>query len=278
MDLQKLTIGQMARLNHISEQTLRLYDRKGLILPAYVDEATGYRYYHIGQSARLDLIQYLKASGLTLQRIGLLLEQDDRAVFQALLTQRLEAIDGELGRLAKARTAVARSLENMEKYRALPKNSTPFLEFIPARCIYPFSCDANFFSQDDAGYEYMLRQLKQHLVLHDIPLAYFNNVGTLWRKERIVNNEFFCNEVFMFVDRDDLDPCVETAPGGMCLCICSDDFYAETQNAKRLLAEIKRLGYTICGDYLCEVVMDFPAREFHKRDFFYKLQIPVILS
>ena len=30
MDLQRLTIGQMAELNHVSEQALRLYDREGL--------------------------------------------------------------------------------------------------------------------------------------------------------------------------------------------------------------------------------------------------------
>lgn len=57
MDLEKLTIGQMAELNHVSEQTLRLYDREGLMKPRYTDLATGYRYYHITQSARLDMIQ-----------------------------------------------------------------------------------------------------------------------------------------------------------------------------------------------------------------------------
>ena len=59
MDYQKLTIGQMAKLNHISEQSLRLYDREGLLSPFVKDENTGYRYYHIIQSARLDMIQYM---------------------------------------------------------------------------------------------------------------------------------------------------------------------------------------------------------------------------
>lgn len=31
LDVKKMTIGQMARMNHISEQTLRLYDREGLL-------------------------------------------------------------------------------------------------------------------------------------------------------------------------------------------------------------------------------------------------------
>ena len=35
-----LTIGQMAELNHVSSQTLRLYDKKGLLSPAYQGKAT----------------------------------------------------------------------------------------------------------------------------------------------------------------------------------------------------------------------------------------------
>lgn len=41
MDLQKLSIGQMAELNHVSEQTLRLYDKEGLLVPRCVDPVTG---------------------------------------------------------------------------------------------------------------------------------------------------------------------------------------------------------------------------------------------
>ena len=40
-----LSIGQMARINHISIQTLRLYDKMGLLKPVAVDAGSGYRYY-----------------------------------------------------------------------------------------------------------------------------------------------------------------------------------------------------------------------------------------
>ncbi|MEG0167424.1 MAG: MerR family DNA-binding transcriptional regulator, partial [Ruthenibacterium sp.] len=38
--MEHLTIGQMAALNHISEQTLRLYDKLGLLSPAVRQEET----------------------------------------------------------------------------------------------------------------------------------------------------------------------------------------------------------------------------------------------
>lgn len=62
MDAMRLSIGQMARLNHVTEQTLRLYDKQGLLPPIAVDSASGYRYYHIAQSAQLDLIQTISST------------------------------------------------------------------------------------------------------------------------------------------------------------------------------------------------------------------------
>ena len=67
--MKRYTIGKMAKLNNVTEQTLRLYDKMGLFKPAYVDEHNGYRLYDIGQSARLDIIQYLKNLGMTLKEI-----------------------------------------------------------------------------------------------------------------------------------------------------------------------------------------------------------------
>ena len=63
-----LTVGEMARLNHVSEQTLRLYDREGLLCPC-VRKENGYRYYDIKQSVELDVIQYMKSLGISLKEI-----------------------------------------------------------------------------------------------------------------------------------------------------------------------------------------------------------------
>lgn len=62
--MEKLTIGEMAKLNHISEQTLRLYDKMGLLQPYLTDKKNKYRYYNIKQSARLDMIQHMKSLGM----------------------------------------------------------------------------------------------------------------------------------------------------------------------------------------------------------------------
>ncbi|MGI6764350.1 MAG: MerR family transcriptional regulator [Anaerovoracaceae bacterium] len=73
--MDKLTIGKMAKLNGVSPQTLRLYDRIKLLEPCETNPETGYRYYHIKQCAQLDMIQYMKALGMNLAQITFLLQQ-----------------------------------------------------------------------------------------------------------------------------------------------------------------------------------------------------------
>ena len=275
MDLQKLSIGQMAELNHVSEQTLRLYDKEGLLVPRCVDPVTGYRYYHIIQSAKLDLIQNMKVYGMTLRQIRSFLDSNDPAALRALLTEQADSIEERIRQLRRSQSAITRTLDNYRRYEAMPRNGEIFLEYIPERRIFRYNCDVNYFDQDESGYEYMLRQMKTNLVANNMPLSYFTNIGTIIRREHLVPDALFSNEVFLFVDEDDSSQAMETLPAASYLCLCSDEFSMEAANVRRLLDYVQTHGCEIAGDYICEVVVDFPMLDFDRRRMFYKAQIPV---
>ena len=275
MDLQKLSIGQMAELNHVSEQTLRLYDKEGLLVPRCVDPVTGYRYYHIIQSAKLDLIQNMKIYGMTLRQIRSFLDSNDPSALRALLTEQAASIEERIRQLRRSQSAITRTLDNYRRYEAMPRNGEIFLEYIPERRIFRYSCDVNYFDQDESGYEYMLRQMKTNLVANNMPLSYFTNIGTIIRREHLVPDALFSNEVFLFVDEDDSSQAMETLPAASYLCLCSDEFSMEAANVRRLLDYVQTRGCEIAGDYICEVVVDFPMLDFDRRRMFYKAQIPV---
>lgn len=275
MDLNKLTIGQMAGLNRISTQTLRLYDREGLLTPMITDPDTGYRYYHITQSARLDMIQYMKDYGMTLKQIRQTLDSGDPEAIKAFINKQMGAIDRQMEMLAQRKRAMNKVLENYRKYETLPKDEQVFMEYIPERYIYSYTTDTDYFNQDHVGYEYMLRELKIHLSEEDLNMSYFCNVGTIMREEALISGDFFSNEVFLFVSPDEKHMKPEMLPASMYCCICSDDFYAETDNARKMLDYIDEHGLIICGDYLCEVLVEFPVFKDGPRNMFYKLEIPV---
>lgn len=275
MDLQKLSIGQMAELNHVSEQTLRLYDKEGLLVPRCVDPVTGYRYYHIIQSAKLDLIQNMKIYGMTLRQIRSFLDSNDPAALREMLSEQAASIEERIRQLRRSQSAITRTLDNYRRYEAMPRNGEIFLEYIPERRIFRYNCDVNYFDQDESGYEYMLRQMKTNLVANNMPLSYFTNIGTIIRREHLVPDALFSNEVFLFVDEDDSSQAMETLPAASYLCLCSDEFSMEAANVRRLLDYVQTRGCEIAGDYICEVVVDFPMLDFNRRRMFYKAQIPV---
>lgn len=276
MDLGKLTIGQMAELNRTTTQTLRHYDKIGLLSPCCTDPHTGYRYYHINQSARLDMIQYLKACGIQLEEIKQQLETDDPREIRERLARQYATITKTIEMLAKSRSAIARSITNYERYDSLPKNETIFLEHTAARKIYLHVSDKNFFEQNDSGYEMMLRELKSSLHEKELPASYFCNVGTIVRKKYLDKNELFSNEVFVFVEEDYSGPgAIETIPEGTFLSLCSREFFKEAELARKLIHHAANAGYTIAGDYICEVIAEFPVFNDAPRGMFFKIQIPI---
>ncbi|MEU7061018.1 MerR family transcriptional regulator [Streptomyces sp. NPDC046197] len=76
MDEELLTIGAFAARARLSAKALRLYDRLGLLVPAHVDEASGYRYYRASQTGRARLVALLRQLDMPLARVAEVVEAD----------------------------------------------------------------------------------------------------------------------------------------------------------------------------------------------------------
>jgi DNA-binding transcriptional MerR regulator len=63
------SIGEFARHGRVSVRMLRHYDAIGLLRPATVDPASGYRFYEAGQLADLNRLVALKDLGFSLQQL-----------------------------------------------------------------------------------------------------------------------------------------------------------------------------------------------------------------
>ncbi len=64
-----LSITELAKLRRVTSETLRYYDRIGLMKPVYTDPATNYRYYSIRQYERLGTIKELRQLGMSIESI-----------------------------------------------------------------------------------------------------------------------------------------------------------------------------------------------------------------
>ena len=277
--MEKLSIGKMAKLNHISEQTLRLYDKLDLIKPDETNSENGYRYYSIRQCARLDMIQYMKSLGMKLTDIKKLLDQNDISLFKSILERKSNQIDLQIKEMQYQKRALQRTIESYERYEKSPPDGSIVMEFINKRQMYCIDAGINFYEHGIEVYEEMLRKLKNKLISDSLPQIYFCNAGTIMRKKKKKKKRLYSSEVFVFVDEEYVDKNLITyIPADTYACIYCDSFSKEKEYLSRILDTVEQKKFIITGDYLCEVIADLPVFEKQERGMYLKLQIPVKFS
>ena len=97
---QLLSIGKMAEINGVSIPTLRLYDKNGLLKPAYIDPDSGYRYYSVRQFEVLNTIRYFRVLDLSLLEIREFLENRDVDMMEEKLQKQKRLIQEKQRELA----------------------------------------------------------------------------------------------------------------------------------------------------------------------------------
>ena len=118
---QRLTIARLAAAAGVGVETVRFYQRKGLLpVPPAVGKVRDYDAAHID---RLRFIRTAQRAGFSLKEIAELLALDaghDRSRVQALTRARLAALDAEMAELAAARTALSGLLDECTSGKAGP--------------------------------------------------------------------------------------------------------------------------------------------------------------
>jgi DNA-binding transcriptional MerR regulator len=245
--------------------------------PKYTEPQTGYRYYTIGQSMTLDLIQYYKHMGFSLEQIKEDINKSTDSSMQINFEKRNAEINAEINHLRMCLTSIKRTLDNYKKYISLPKNGEIFMEYVAERKIVTYQIGYNILDSDYNHYEYFLRLLKTHLLEINFPMIYFYNAGTIIRKKYLSHLTLFSNEIYLLVDENfesgDKQASVESIPEGTYISMCCTKFDQEKVYAVALLEEAKRKKYEIDGDYICEVISEFPNNE--HQQYFYKIQIKI---
>lgn len=89
---QLFSIGEMAKIFHLSVSSLRHYEALGLVTPEYVDPSTNYRYYSVRQFEPLNTIRYLRAMDMPLTEIADFLQNRDVETIEEKLRAQKAAV------------------------------------------------------------------------------------------------------------------------------------------------------------------------------------------
>ena len=107
--VQSLSIGKLAASGGVGVETVRFYQRRGLLPQPARDD--GIRRYGSDDVRRLRFIKQAQAAGFTLEEIKELLDLDaseDRSRARELANVRVKALDARIVELQRARDALRR--------------------------------------------------------------------------------------------------------------------------------------------------------------------------
>lgn len=130
------TVGETAKIVKTTSETLRHYDRIGLVKPSRKEEWTGYRYYSKQDIVRLNTIHALRSMELSLGEIREVLEYDDLQKIVGFLERAERKADEKIAELqyCKAKIQLARKDYEKKRQGRQPVDG-PFLQEFPERVI-----------------------------------------------------------------------------------------------------------------------------------------------
>lgn len=117
-----LKIGDFSALSKISIFMLRNYNEIGLLIPAHIDEATGYRYYSEEQLPIANRIQALKSMGLGLSIIkDILSEYNNEDSLKRYLSLQAAQKQEEIETMQKQLLLLQTTIKGLEKSSAISR-------------------------------------------------------------------------------------------------------------------------------------------------------------
>ncbi len=120
--MNRLRISELARAGGVGVETVRFYQRKGL-LAAPAGPATGGRHYGSDDVRRLRYVRQAQVAGFSLAEIATLIDldrTDDRPRARAMARERLAALDAQIVQLEEARASLAKLASDCAKGGAGP--------------------------------------------------------------------------------------------------------------------------------------------------------------
>ncbi len=121
------SIGKLSRLTGVHIQSLRYYEKLGILNPAYIDPQSQYRYYTFQQTRIVEAIQYCADLGIPLKQ------------FQNFLSEK----DGQIDYAALIQWGIRLTNEKMERIQ----KRLSFLENVQQEILHAEECRASSFTK-----------------------------------------------------------------------------------------------------------------------------------
>ena len=126
------TIGEIGKLFHIGADSLRYYERLGILAPGRGEN--GYRLYGADDIWRLNIIRDLRELGMSMESIGEYMKNRSLASTRALLEKELSETEEKIARLQRLKDNMEERLRILSQAQKLPAGEISEKALPPRRC------------------------------------------------------------------------------------------------------------------------------------------------
>lgn len=128
------TISEFAKLRNKNINSLRYYEKKGILKPSVVDEETGYRYYSLKQLSELEAVTLCIHLGISLKELEQFREPDGSFQLRRILECGRETLNERLMETQKELSRITSILHYLDTATLAPAEDTkPYKRHISRR-------------------------------------------------------------------------------------------------------------------------------------------------
>ncbi|MEK4029172.1 MULTISPECIES: helix-turn-helix domain-containing protein [Bacillaceae] len=279
----KLSIGEMAKLRGITVDTLRHYDKIGLLKPYYIDPDTGYRYYSISQYEVLGTIKELRKIGFSLEEIKQFLTNRNVKKSIQTLQESLANIEEKIKGLQDIYDTLNTRLYNIEYFTNSYKNSDIVVKQFEEREYIQLARPVSWGDKENLYFGLLELENKVGGI---IPVLASNKFGDFIKKDYFndirqsadgpLNLDKYQSQLFILVENQSSGQSTQKIEKGIFAC----SYYGGLTREK-MLTQLKKLlhycdthGYMITGDAIRVMQVDISLTDQYE-EAYYEIQIPV---
>ncbi|GAA0077269.1 MerR family transcriptional regulator [Clostridium sp. CTA-5] len=239
------SIGEISKLSNLSVQTLRHYDKLGLLKPSLVKE-NGYRYYSLEQFYKLDFIIFYRKLGLSLLEIKkIMLNKITIEGTMELLQNQEYEIDKQIRELQKQKNLIQKKNQHIKSMLMKPLG-IPFLNEKPKKKIARVNMANKDLEDAEMSFRKVINTLPKLNDIFNLELLYEINYEEFNKKREVKYNIYF-NIIDNNIEEDENIKICELQEGLYASIFCIDYYENYEKYIKQLLRFIKEENLKIDG-------------------------------
>ena len=204
-----LSIGELAKLRDINVQSLRYYEKLGILIPAYINPQSGYRYYSLEQIMILDTIILCIDLGIPLKDLKNYVNEDGELEFEHLLKDGKKLAKEKIRKIESSMDSIDRTLQHINAQKTFQGREGYYSRYIFERYYISIPCETVMRAET---YEKNLSQLFSLAKKHNLQASFPHGIIASY-----CNGQFAASHMFLEVLPSD-NSIVQKLDAGNYLC------------------------------------------------------------